>query len=93
MIPAIDNADAVSRREAANSGIRGAQQKVHVISGNLRASIKILAEGRNATRFGSEIRYAGIEEFRPGHSYLMPEYNRLQTFYPEAFVSAMRRFL
>lgn len=93
LIPGIDAADSESRKKSADEGIRGAKQVVHVISGDLQNSIKIIAEGRNATRFGSEIRYAGIEESRPGHSYMMPQYNRLQTFYPESFMAAMRRFL
>lgn len=92
LVNGIPKASATSRRVAAESGVNGAKQRVHVITGNLRNSIRIISETQDITRFGSEIRYAGIEEFRPGHSYLMAEYNRMHTFYPELFMRNLRTF-
>jgi hypothetical protein len=80
-----------SKKMAAQSGVDGARRRVHVITGRLRNSIRIISETQEMTRFGSDIPYAGQEEFRPGHSYLMPEYNRLQTFWPEQFIMQLRR--
>lgn len=83
-----------SQNEAAQSGVDGAKGRVHVISGDLRNSIRVFprpSTGATMTaRFGSDIRYAGIEEFRPGHSYLMPEYNRMQTYWPQLFITKLR---
>jgi hypothetical protein len=82
-----------SQRQAAQSGVDGARRRVHVITGRLRNSIRIFSSaGQPFTiRFGSDIHYAGQEEFRPGHSYLMAEYNRMQTYWPELFLANLRR--
>jgi hypothetical protein len=87
---AIPKASQSSRKISAEQAINAAKQKVHVITGRLRGSLRIISETQNTTRFGSDLFYAGIEEFRPGHSYIMPEYNRLQTYWPEAFLVELR---
>lgn len=78
-------------KQAAQSGVDAARSRVHVITGNLRNSIRIIDEVYPRVRFGSDIFYAGIEDSRPGHEYLKPEYNRMQTFYPEMFIQNLRR--
>jgi len=88
----IPQVGATTRRAAAQSGVDGAKGRVHVITGRLRNSIRIISETQETTRFGSDVYYAGFEEFRPGHSYIMAEYNRLQTAWPEMFMAGLRRF-
>jgi hypothetical protein len=88
---AIPQVNTTTKRAAAQSGVDGARSKVHIITGRLRGSIRIISDTPEMTRFGSDLFYAGIEEFRPGHSYLMPEYNRLQTLWPEMFMAGLRR--
>jgi hypothetical protein len=88
---ALPQVSAQSRRTAAQSGVDAARKRVHVITGRLRNSIRIISETQEMTRFGSDVWYAGYEEFRPGHSYIMTEYNRLKTAYPEIFITLLRR--
>jgi hypothetical protein len=88
---AIPQVSQTTKRAAAQSAIDGARSKVHVITGRLRGSIRIISDTPEMTRFGSDLFYAGMEEFRPGHSYIMPEYNRLQTLWPEMFIAGLRR--
>lgn len=94
LIGGINQADTASRRDASQSGIDGMKQRVHVVTRRLRNSIRIISDTQYQTRFGSDVWYAGIEEFRGGdaHTYMRPEYNRLKTAYPEAFVRQFQRF-
>jgi phage gpG-like protein len=84
-----------ARKKAAQSGVDGAKGKVHVVTGRLKNSIRIIAETAETTRFGSDVPYAGHEEFRGGangpHSYIMGEYKRLQTQYPDLVMTELRR--
>jgi phage gpG-like protein len=84
-----------ARKKAAQSGVEGAKGKVHVVTGRLKNSIRIISETPEATTFGSDLDYAGHEEFRGGangpHSYLMPEFKRLQTQYPDFIMTELRR--
>lgn len=93
---ALPQAGATARRVSADSGVHGAKAKVHVITGRLRDSIRVMRETPDTTSFGSDLHYAATEEFRVGgtrgdHSYMRPEYNRLQTYYPEQFIMQLRR--
>ena len=86
-----------ARRKSADSGVQGAQAKVHKISRDIERSIRVFRETQDITSFGSDMSYAAIEEFRVGgkrgtdHAYMRPEYNRLQTYYPEQFILQLRR--
>jgi hypothetical protein len=88
---ALPQVSAQSRRTAAQSGVDAARNRVHIITGRLRNSLRIISETQEMTRFGSDVWYAGFEEFRPGHSYIMAEYNRLKTGFPEIFLANLRR--
>lgn len=53
-----------------------AKTRVHVLTGNLRRSIRELKKVESPTKaesqVGSSVEYAATEEFRPGHEYLRP---------------------
>lgn len=53
-----------------------AKTRVHVLTGNLRRSIrevkKIESPTKAESQVGSSVEYAAAEEFRPGHEYLRP---------------------
>jgi hypothetical protein len=82
-----------ARKKAAQSGVDGAKGKVHVVTGRLKNSIRIISETAESTRFGSDVPYAGHEEFGNNHPYLMPEFKRLHTQYPEMVLSELRRII
>ena len=92
----LPSAGKASQKTSANAGITGAKNKVHKISRNLENSIRVLGETPESISFGSNLSYAAREEFRVGgrqgdHAYMRPQYNYLQTFYPEQFIIQLRR--
>ena len=76
---------------------RDAKMRVHVITGNLRRSIKELqkieSSGKIESQVGSDIEYAAIEEFRPGHQYLRPALDENEAAIQAAFEAKIKQLL
>lgn len=62
--------------EGAGLMVNDAKTTVHVITGRLKNSIKILRKSAGQVEWGSQVEYAGHEEFgnskRPPHPYARP---------------------
>lgn len=61
--------------QAADLGVRIAQQKVHVISGKLKASIGKKPIGKNSIEIHAITEYAGIENSRSGTKGALGKHN------------------
>jgi phage gpG-like protein len=83
--------------KSAQSGRQGAKEIVHVISGDLKDSIRVLEQGDNYIVIGSDLDYAADEEFgnskRPPHPYLSPQGDRLQSEAPRTLEEEINRRL
>jgi hypothetical protein len=82
IISGLPHASQLGRRRAAEDGINDAKRIVHVQTGALQRSIRILSETQNTTTYGSDLDYAYVEEYgnsrRPAHPYLRPRFNVLR---------------
>jgi hypothetical protein len=76
---AIPSSDQKGGAIAADIGSKGAKGRVHVVSGRLQRDIGVKINRPFFTRWGSDLNYAGHEEFRPGHSYAMAELHRMES--------------
>ena len=76
---ALPGADQRAGKAEAELSAQNARARVHVIRGILQRSIRVIENKPFFTRWGSDVHYAGHEEFRDGnHSYLMPELHRVE---------------
>ena len=76
---AIPGADQRAGKAEAELSAQNARARVHVVSGKLHNSIRVIENKPFFTRWGSDVEYAGHEEFRQGnHSYIMPEVHRVE---------------
>jgi phage gpG-like protein len=94
---AIPDAVKATLDKSAQSAIQGAKDIVHVISGDLRDSIRVLEQGDNYIVVGSDLDYAADEEFgnskRPPHPYLGPQGDRMQSEAPRILEDELNRRL
>lgn len=73
-----DMQDILSKAVSQGSAVieNSAKTKVHVLTGNLRRSLREIKKTESPTKVesqvGSSVEYAAAEEFRPGHEYLRP---------------------
>lgn len=76
---AIPAADQRAGKAEADLSVANAKETVHVVTGRLKNSIRVFENKPYLTRWGSDLFYAGAEEFRGGeHSYIMPEVHRAE---------------
>lgn len=67
---------------------------VHVVSGDLRRSIRSRMEGNEKGMMGSSLEYAAAEERRGGpHRYIEPAYTQASKSFPEQYIKELNGIL